>query len=152
MQTTTVSSLEAISNCISAMARHAQDGNRPDIPEQQPVALGGGPPITYTDNTYDPSTLWSAQYAPPLIEQMEKASMAPFVQFDESHANVGCGYAQALVVLAGSVVIIHIEPDRSKTISRLYWMVLNRPLLADMHRSGHAFKDVFRTCLIHIEW
>ena len=99
------------------------------------------------------AALWSAQYAPPLIEQLEeKAGMAPFVQFDESHANVGGGYAQALVVLADRVVIIHIEPDRSKkTIRRLFWMVLDRPLLADMYRGGNAFRNVFQACLIHIE-
>ena len=135
------------------MAKHAREGNKPDVPEQQPVALGCGPPVPYRDDAYDPGTLWSAQYAPPLIEQLEeKAGMAPFVEFDESHANVAGGYAQALVVKAGRVVIIHIEPDRSKkTISRLYWMVLNRPLLADMYRGGYAFTNVFQACLIHIE-
>ena len=45
----------------------------------------------YRDDTHDPGTRWSAQYAPPFIEQMEKASMAQFVQFDEPHANVEGG-------------------------------------------------------------
>ena len=40
-----VLSTGCISNCISAMAKHALDGNRSDISERYPVAPGGGTPI-----------------------------------------------------------------------------------------------------------
>ena len=34
----------AISNCLAALARHAKEGNEPEMPESYPVVLGGGPP------------------------------------------------------------------------------------------------------------
>ena len=142
----------AISNCLAAMVKHAEEGNGPEMPESCSVALGGGLPIPWSGTIQDTDVTWSGQYIPPLMVWLEeKASMAPYAEFDESHANVAGEYAQALVLKAGMVVIIHIEPDRSKeTIRRLFWMVLCRPLLVDMYRGGNAFVDAFQACLIHI--
>ena len=82
----------------------------------------------------------------------EWASMAPHVQFDESHANVAGSRAQALVLLTPKVVIMHIVRHRDKTtIQELFWMVLNRPLVADKYRGGNAFVGEYQTCIVHLE-
>ena len=109
----------AISNCLAALARHAKEGNEPEMPESYPVVLGGGPPTpwdgTDPDTAQDTGGTWSGQYVPPLMAQLEeKASMAPYAEFNESHANVAGERAQALVLMAGRLVIMHIGPDRSK--------------------------------------
>ena len=89
------------------------------MPESYPVVLGGGPPTpwdgTDPDTAQDTGGTWSGQYVPPLMAQLEeKASMAPYAEFNESHANVAGECAQALMLMAGRLVIMHIGPDRSK--------------------------------------
>ena len=135
------------------MARHAREGTCVGVPESYPVAVSRGPPVPAQREHADESTVWSELAEPPLIKQLEEvSSMAPYVEFDESHANVARRRAQALVPRAGRVVIIHIEPDRSKgTIMRLFCMVLARPLGADGYRGGHAFTGGLQTCVVHVE-
>ena len=150
----TTLSAGAISNCITAMARHARQGNAPQIPGGDIVPGGGGPPVPYVAGApYDPGTVWSCMAAPSLMDIIsEWASMAPHVQFDESHANVGGSRAQALVLVTPRVVIMHVVRHRDKTtIQELFWMVLNRPLVADKYRGGNAFVGEYQTCIIHLE-
>ncbi len=150
----TVLSTGAISNCITAMARHAEHRNAPQTPGGDVVPAGGGPPVPYVACApYDPSTVWSCTATPPLMDIMyEWASMAPHVQFDESHANVAGSRAQALVLMTPRVVIMHVVRHRDKTtIQELFWMVLNRPLVADKYRGGNAFVGGYQTCMVHLE-
>ena len=142
----------AISNCLAAIARFALEGNRPVVPEQHAIAISRSPLPWNGAGGADTSTVWSGLARPALMERLEDmASMSPHVEFDESHANVAGGYAQALVLLASGIVIIHIESGRSKeTIQRLFGMALRRPLVADKYRGGHAFAGEYQTCLVHI--
>ena len=77
--------------------------------------------------------------------------MSSHMEFDESHANVAGGYAQALVLLASRAVIMHIQPGRSKkTIRRLFSTAPRGPLVADKYRGGYAFTGEYQTCLARI--
>ena len=152
----TTISAGAISHCITAMALRAEHGNAPQTSGGDIIMGDGGrPPIPYGAGApYDASTVWSCMASPiPLMETIsEWASMAPHVQFDESHANVAGSRAQALVLLTPKVVIIRVVGHRDKeTIQGLFWMVLSRPLVADKYRGGNAFVGGYQTCMVHLE-
>ena len=77
--------------------------------------------------------------------------MAPHVEIDESHVNVAGKQAHALVLCAPDVVIIRIESNKTKVVmNRVFHMVQDRPLGADMFRAAGAFKGVFQTCVVHV--
>ena len=79
------------------------------------------------------------------------ASMAPYVMEDESEVNVAGKRSQALVLCVPGLVIIRIMPSRSQvTMKRVFWMVLNRPLVADMYRGAYAFTGEYQTCNVHL--
>ena len=88
----------------------------------------------------------------PLLTRMEEeASMAPYVEFGESPVNVAGSREMALVLLTSTLVITRIATDRAgDTIERLFWMVLDRPLVADMYRGGSAFRGDYQTCIVHV--
>ena len=89
----------------------------------------------------------------PVITQIvQMVSMAPHVIFDESVERVEGERWAALVVRTARAIHIVIRPDRSKpTIRAEFWMVLLRPLVADMYRGGNAMKGPFQTCGIHLD-
>ena len=77
--------------------------------------------------------------------------MAPYVQIDESRKNIGGRQAQALVLDTEHAVLIRIEKDKSrKTMEGAFWMVLNRPFVADMYRGGYTFGGEFQSCFVHV--
>ena len=110
------------------------------------------PPDVYDEPHHAPtSTTWPAIQLPLLARMEDEASMAPYVMVDESGVNVGGKRAQEIVLLTPSVILVRIEPDRSKkTIRRIFRMALSRPLVADMYRAAGAFTGKFQTCFVHV--
>ena len=160
-----------ISNCLSAMARHIREGSlveampiRGDDPPPEPLPSVSGPPVAALPDPdgdgdgdgdggsrpnlparFDPGS------APVLVRLEEEASMAPYVEFDESGVNVAGSQEMVLVLRTPNLVIMRIASDRARdTIERLFWMVLDRPLVADMYRGGGAFRGDFQTCIVHV--
>jgi hypothetical protein len=148
----------AVSNCLSAMARHVREGSlvaavQGGGPPPEPLPSAAGPPVAAPARDGDGHPNRPSRFgAVPLLARMEdEASMAPYVEFDESRVNVAGKQAQVLVLRTPGLLIMRIAPDRTgKTIRRLFWMVLDRPLVADMYRGGNAFRGDYQTCIIHV--
>ena len=151
----------AVSNCLSAMARHVREGGLVeaiggDGPASEPLLAASRPPVAaLPDGDGDGRPNLPSRFDPgevPLLTRMEEeASMAPYVEFDESRVNVAGSKEMALVLLTPTLVITRIATDRAgDTIERLFWMVLDRPLVADMYRGGGAFRGDYQTCFVHV--
>ena len=144
------------------MARHIREGNRAkaaaargDEPASEPLPAAPEPPeAVLPDGDGDgrlnqPSRFDSGEM--PLLARMEETSMSPYVEFAESRMNVVGSQEMAPVLRTPALVIMRIATDRAgNTISRLFWMVLVRPLVACSHRGGGAFRGDYQACIIHV--
>ncbi len=151
----------AVSNCLSAMAQHVREGGLVeaiggDGSASEPLLAASRPPVAaLPDGDGDGRPNLPSRFDPgevPLLTRMEEeASMAPYVEFDESRVNVAGSREMALVLRTPTLVITRIATDRAgDTIERLFWMVLDRPLVADMYRGGSAFRGDYQTCIVHV--
>ncbi len=155
-----------ISNCLSGTAGRAKGDCPETIPDHAEIPLVSKAPLRppADHGSYDQSrdAVWSGTMAAAaaatttttqsLLRQIEeKISMAPYVQIDESRKNIGGRQAQALVLDTEHAVLIRIEKDKSrKTMEGAFWMVLNRPFVADMYRGGYTFGGEFQSCFVHV--
>ena len=151
----------AVSNCLSAMARHIRKGSlveaiRGDDPASEPLPAASEPPeAALPDGDGDGRPNQPSRFDPgevPLLNRMEEeASMSAYVEFDESRVNVAGSREMALVLLTSTLVITRIATNRAgDTIERLFWMVLDRPLVAGSYRGGGAFRGDYQTCFVHV--
>ena len=149
----------AVSNCLSAMARHVREGSLVeaiggDGPASEPLpAASRSPMAALPDGDGRPNL--PSRFDPgevPLLTRMEEeASMAPYVEFDESPVNVAGSLEMALVLRTPTLIITRIATDRAgATIERLFWMVLDRPLVAGSYRGVSAFRGDYQTCIVHV--
>ena len=101
----------AASNCLSVMARHIREGSlveampiRGDDPPPEPLPSVSGPPVAALpdpDGDGDGRPNLAARFDPgsaPLLVRLEEASMAPYVEFDESRVNVAGSQEMVLVL------------------------------------------------------
>ena len=151
----------AVSNCLSAMARHIRKGSlveaiRGDDPASEPLPAASRPPVAaLPDGDGDGRPNQPSRFDPgkvPLLNRMEEeASMSAYVEFDESRVNVAGSKEMALVLLTSTLVITRIATNRAgDTIERLFWMVLDRPLVAGSYRGGNVFRGDYQTCFVHV--
>ncbi len=149
----------AVSNCLPAMARHVREGSLVeaiggDGPASEPLPAASRPPVAALpdgDGRPNLPSRFDPGEVPLLTRMEEEASMAPYVEFDESRVNVAGSREMALVLRTPTLVITRIATDRAgDTIERLFWMVLDRPLVADMYRGGSAFRGDYQTCIVHV--
>ena len=152
----------AISNCLGAIAQYAEHGRIRKIPplsdsEEPEVPPTGSAPIAECGDIRDisPDHTRTCLDTPPIIAQIiDKITMAPYIEFDESTARVKNKKWQALVVLTIYAILIKIKPSRSKITIKTEFEglgILKRPAGADMYRAGNALKGDFQTCIIHID-
>ena len=148
----------AVSNCLSAMARHVREGSLVeaiggDGPASEPLSTASGPPVAALPDgdgrpnqpsRFDPGEV-------PLLTRMEEASMAPYVEFDESPVNVAGSRKMAPVLRTPTLVITRIATDRAgDAIERLFRMVPDRPLVAGSYRGGNVFRGDYQTYIVHV--
>ena len=138
---------EALSDCLAAVARHSRDGRLwepvPRDEEVEAMSAHSAPPAkqsqrqlaeTKVDDTfsvlYNPYTR-AVQETPPLITAIkELISIAPFAMIDESLAKVA---GSRPLYYSPGLQLIRIADDKSKeTMQKIFWMVMHRPLVADM--------------------
>ena len=151
----------AVSNCLSAMARHVREGSLVEVisgdgPASEPLPAASRPPVAALpdgDGNGRPNlpSRFDPEEVPLLIRMEDEAFMAPYVEFDESSVNVAGEQEKAPVLCTPTPVITRIATDRAgDTIERLFWMVLDRPLVAGSYRGGSAFRGDYQTCIVHV--
>ena len=159
----------AISNCLSAMARHI-DGGTVRVADEEPIIIDDGSLRTYRSPLEPPpgddqteygiqdaapamhGNTWTASAAQPvMVRILERASMDPFAQTDETGNAVAGRHAQTLVSNTLRTTLIRtVRHKNGETLRRCHAWMIRRPAVRDGVGGFGWCRELLQRCLIHI--